>query len=705
MIARKLFSFVFILVCFFPAGWRLYSHGLTEPVGLVSDLSVGLLFAAIAWQGSRLLRFLPIILWCLFHIMSQELSAAVQRMPSWQDLVFMTDPNFLKNSAAGFHFTHPEFAIGLAILSLAAILLPLHRPDKKLLIIILGTGLLLLPLHTMMVKAIGRQSVAARYNPLHWFISDLYKTALGQKTDTLSLEELPLNLRTADMSGTRFFQQGQAKNVLLVVLEGVSGLYLPALAREIQTPEQAFQMERLGDGTADAMLVPSFITHSHQTIRGLYAIHCGDFSKFSYTLPKALELEFNPERARQCLPAQLAAQGFETHFLQGAPLQFMNKDRAMPTMGFQQVHGVEWFTQRTRTDFDWGTIDEDFFRGASQYVRNLKANGKPWFLSLLTVATHQPFDATDELIARYGSRKIAALALLDQAVGRFIEDLRQDRILENTLVIITSDESQGAEGADWVSSWGFAAVFAPEQKALPRFKQGTYGLVDLEVSILDYLGLPLPPAIIGRSLFQDYDNSRDMISYTASKLRWQTPDNILYECTRDYDCRMRRDAGILGPHPATEPAEEGTGKRLFAMAAALDNKLANNDPKMVLNFTHGETRPLPEKVRNEWVDNLIGAQYLSFPENSQVHVDIQLQVIKAGPEGIQPLLNLRMFEIEVDSIAYPPFPRLKEGESHRLQFDFKNIKARNAFSFHLTAEGKNAAIRFEKFQVVILRDK
>ena len=114
----------------------------------------------------------------------------------------------------------------------------------------------------------------------------------------------------------------------------------------------------------------------------------------------------------------------------------------------------------------------EFFYGARKYVHELQAAEKPWLLSLLTVATHQPFSATDEQAEKYGSRKIATVALLDEAVSGFIEGLRQDGVLEDTLVIITSDESHGAEGADWYSSWGLAIVLAPEHDKLPRIKKG-----------------------------------------------------------------------------------------------------------------------------------------------------------------------------------------------------------------------------------------
>ncbi len=72
---------------------------------------------------------------------------------------------------------------------------------------------------------------------------------------------------------------------------------------------------------------------------------------------------------------------------------------------------------------------------------------------------------------------------------------------------------------------GSGIVLAPEHDKLPRIKKGTYGMVDIEASILDYFDLPMPPSIIGRSMFRDYGTPRDMVSYTSSKLRWQTADD------------------------------------------------------------------------------------------------------------------------------------------------------------------------------------
>lgn len=701
--SRRFLPFLLAIPCFLPAGWRLFTRLLSEPVGLCSDLGLGLAIFAIAWLSPRLLRAVLLLAWAFFQGISMELLAAVGRFPSWQDVHYILDPSFLKNSTSGMHLTEPVFICLLLSSAVVAACVSLHQPHRRWLAAAMALGLLLL-LQANVRASSTNQSIVARYNPLHWFVAD---TVFRQNTSTdatFDIIDLPVSLRTLDLQGKNLLEGNRVKNVLIVTLEGISGIYNPEIRQKMGVADGVFQMNNLAEATSEAMLIPDFVAHSHQTIRGLYAIHCGDLSKLSYDTPKGFELQLNPERGEECLPAQLARRGWDTHFLQGAPLQFMNKDKVMPAMGFQEVHGLEWFTERTEKDFIWGTTDEDFFLGARKYVRNLQQQNRPWLLSLLTVATHQPFDAPEELVKKYGSRKIASVARLDEAVTKFINGLRVDGILDETLVIITSDESHGYEGADWYSSWGFAAVLAPQQGALPRLQDGTFGLMDMEASVLDYLDLPIPPSIIGRSFFREYSSSREMASYTSGKLRWQTADNRLYECSVDGNCHVSESAKILNPQRAQSNRDtESSATRLFGLASLLDHKLTAGLKTQFLQFGHGEIRQLPEKIRNEWTDNLVGAQYLDFPKNSKVDVDIRLKAVVAEKTGVQLKLVLRQFEKEVTTIEFPPFPLLKTGEACHIRFAFDNPEARKAFSFHLVGEGKDSSIQLEKFEVAINR--
>ncbi len=681
-------------------------QGFTQPVGLLSDCGLGLLVWMAVLLFPHWMRVFLVLLWAGFQIAALELFTAMQRFPSWQDVHYLLDPEFLKNSTAGFNIASPlkEGAMLLAVVLLS--FFPAPRPGWRsfrngvLLVLLLFTG------HSLLSQKYADSSIASRYNPLHWFGTDAIAMVLRPVPPTLAEADLPEGVRRLDLQGTPLIKKGKARNVLIVVMEGIPGLYHSEIRKAMHVDGKALVMQGLVDSTSNAMLIPDFVTHSAQTIRGLYAILCGDFSKLSLKTPKAFELVPDSERAKNSLPAWLAANGFETHYLQGAGLTFMSKDRVMPKIGFQHVHGSEWFTEPDPYPFEWGVSDPVFFKGARRYIADLQAARKPWMLTLLTVGTHHPCAPASEAVSKkYPKRIDAAVMMLDESVSGFLKGIAADGVLDDTLVIVTSDESHGSEIAEWICSWGTGIVMAPEQDQLPRFKKGTFGLVDISASVIDYLGIPQPPTIIGRSFFRDYDKPREMVAYTAGKLRWHTSDNLLYECGWNSDtCQVTTADSILGfPTVPFKLYKEHDSSFFFARAAVLDDRLIAGEGSREMRFANGEIRALPEKVLNEWADNLIGAQYLDFPEKSKIHVSMKIKAVKAGEEGIQLKLNLRQFEHLITSISYPPFPLLHTGEIAEIAFDFDNHEARQAFSFHLFGEGKDAAVQIEEFNVTVQR--
>lgn len=695
--------------CFAPMFWRLFGQGFSNPIGLLSDGVSGLALFLVAWGVPHFLRILLLASWTSFQIGAWELHSAMQRFPSWEDLKYLTDLSFVENSAAGFHISYPWLS-GIMAASLAlACFFPVRRPVARTWCKGVALALCLLSVQIWLGRRYDNQSLAARYNPMHWFVGDAVSQVFRPDPVSLAQKDLPENLREADLDGASLIGgKGAAKNVLIIALEGIPGLYHPEIAKAmgVASSYDGVVMRSMADTTADAMLIPDFVAHSHQTIRGLYSILCGDFSKLSSETTKAVELLQDPMRAADCLPAQMAKNGWSTHYLQAANLMFMGKDRFMPAIGFQQVHGAEWFAEPNPYPFSWGPIDPVFFRGAKKYIDDLRQKGDPWMLALLTVGTHQPYAAPDDIAAKYPSRKLATVAILDEAVGEFIEGLRRDGVLEDTLVVLTSDESHGSELADWVSSWGLGVVLAPEKDRLPRIKQGTFGLVDISTSVLDYLGLEIPPSLIGRSFFRDYDTGREMASNTAGKLRWRTEGGVRYECGKDGTCRAGLAPSILGNPPQEfEQASEEDGLRIRGMAAALDRKLASQKDVAVMKFAGGEIRKLPEKLlpESEWSENLVGAQYLDFPAGSKVHVSVKVKAVEAPENGIRLKLTIRQYESIVGDIPFPEFPVLRTGEEAGIEFDFFNPKEKKVFSFHLVGEGENARLQILEFDVTVDR--
>jgi hypothetical protein len=399
-----------------------------------------------------------------------------------------------------------------------------------------------------------------------------------------------------------------------------------------------------------------------------------------------VELLTQDVRNQACLPAQLRQAGFSTHYLQGAGLRFMAKDRIMPHIGFDAVHGLEWFNNANYLEFPWGKDDRAFFEGALGYVGELRKQKQPWMLTLLTVGTHQPYSAPEDYLQRHATAKQAAVAYLDDALGEFLDNLERQGVLQDTLVVVTSDESHGIDGVRLASSWGFNLTLAPDQAQLPTLKHGTYGHVDLATSLLDYFALPIPAALAGRSLFRDYDSSREMISFTNGVLRYHDGQGTFSECDFQQRCRRYASQGFIAEQARYLGRGESTlGAQLNLLAGTLDQSLLQTPLNLRYQFGGPSPIALHARIRDDWADNLIGAQYLEMPEGSRTKVRVKVRALDPQHEAY---IRLKAKEFEQDvALGLPDEVRVTADQPMEMEFDFDNPTERKAFSFHLLGYG------------------
>ena len=343
-------------------------------------------------------------------------------------------------------------------------------------------------------------------------------------------------------------------------------------------------------------------------------------------------------------------------------------------------------------------LDRCDYCGAQAYVKQLRHQKKPWMLTLLTVGTHQPYSAPVDYLMRYPDSKKAAIAYLDDAVDAFLSGLEKQGVLKDTLVIVTSDESHGIENVRLASAWGFNLMLAPEQAALPPIKSGVYGHVDLTASILDYFGYRVPQNLSGRSLFRDYESGREIMSYTNGKLRYHDGKDTFTECDFRQVCRRYQSEGFIADEARYLGSYSGKKARMIAQRASLlDQSLQGGSLGQEYQFATRDRIRLKEKARDDWADNLIGAQYMELPKNSRTSVQMSIKVLRMDKQGAQLRLKAKEFERDV-ALPIPELPLLKQGKPLKVTFAFDNPEARKAFSFHLLAEGRGV-IEISDFRV------
>jgi hypothetical protein len=272
-------------------------------------------------------------------------------------------------------------------------------------------------------------------------------------------------------------------------------------------------------------------------------------------------------------------------------------------------------------------------------VKTLNAGQKPWFLTLLTVGTHHPYIVPRD----YGSRTFAtAAAYLDEAFARFMKSLEQDRVLDNTLVLITSDESVGisgyrgaqrdraGEGIDDLTkklsdNWSFLIVIPPTRER-SRI-DADFMHADLALSVLDYLGFAeRAEEFAGRSVFREYDEKRPISFGNVYKLWLGTLDSSghLSLCPEDFaTCSTYElpNGRLFSPARTRRETDPAAVEFLKAMVAR--SQQPKTRPRTLKLIAH----PIVPIKSATGMQVIFGGQYLSVPAGTRIDVDLDVEVM------------------------------------------------------------------------------
>jgi hypothetical protein len=218
-------------------------------------------------------------------------------------------------------------------------------------------------------------------------------------------------------------------NLLILYLEGLSGHSIAAgdMSGLARLSERSLSFDRY----YGAQLI---------TANGLYTSLTGDLPNFVSGELRWDGVDPASEIARKALPNRLKEAGYRTAFLQSAPLGYMSKDAVLPRLGFDTVLGRSEWAHAYSVD-GWGIDDRALFEHALAHIDRLDRD-RPWFMSLLTTGTHPPYNVPDDYMPGVQRSRHVALRYLDGAVSELVAGLEARGLLDNTVVVITSDEAR-----------------------------------------------------------------------------------------------------------------------------------------------------------------------------------------------------------------------------------------------------------------------
>ncbi len=312
------------------------------------------------------------------------------------------------------------------------------------------------PIFSFMEAVLHQEEIGTRYR----FMADDEATALfGPLTYT--------SLRT----DTANFQR---PNIILIVLESFSDSVMRVQG---VTPN----LLRL---TTEGLYFPRFYANSFRTDRALVSIHSG--------LPAQPTMSvMDMPRKSTSLPAiagQLARNGYQTTFYYGGDINYSNMRSYFVGTGFQTVVSDSDFPARQHTG-KWGVADGPVFE---RMLADLKTkSSKPFFCSIMTASSHEPFDVPDYHVIKE-NEALNAFSYSDYCLGQFIKQLKTLPSWENTLVAIVPDHlGAWPENADNYQLWRYHIPFVIVGGAI---KAGTQchvvgSQIDIAATLLGLAGI------------------------------------------------------------------------------------------------------------------------------------------------------------------------------------------------------------------------
>jgi phosphoglycerol transferase MdoB-like AlkP superfamily enzyme len=174
-------------------------------------------------------------------------------------------------------------------------------------------------------------------------------------------------------------------------------------------------------------------------------------------------------RKYYALPYYFNEMGYYTFSAHANNADYWNRKAMHKTLGYQDFYAKDQYIVPDDTsDMDWvglGLSDKSFFKQLTEILKDIKKNKSPFYGTVITLSNHSPFNDLEKYgefdvtmnytyIDENGKEQTGNAPYLDdtkmgnylksahyadEALGEFIEELRDAGILENTIIILYGD--------------------------------------------------------------------------------------------------------------------------------------------------------------------------------------------------------------------------------------------------------------------------
>ncbi len=387
-------------------------------------------------------------------------------------------------------------------------------------VVLVRGGLQSVPLEPLHAQEIGNASRAAltlngTYNALFSSITPYsIEPVLGEQPTAADRAQVQALYASASVPPAPW--HSKPPNVVFVLLESWAAQHMSAYGFDLPTTP-VFEALRAKGLTTDSMFADGL-----RTTEGIFATFCSAQNPLGATVAQTQLQNYDYD----CLPEILARRGYGSAFFQGTLENTSGTGAFAQLLGFEESYGKTEMPAPQMEPNSWGHHDPDIYRFARERMRKMD---QPFLVGINTNSTHDK-RVTSGIEPVFGNESrtegyLSVLHFADQALGEFIDSVRADPEIGETIFVLLADHT-GLKTGDIVRDHTIPFVlYAPQIE--PRRIARPASQRDIAPTLLDLLGLDTPSWFTGKSLLRNDEEPYFADFYHAGRLGWLENDRLV----------------------------------------------------------------------------------------------------------------------------------------------------------------------------------
>lgn len=207
------------------------------------------------------------------------------------------------------------------------------------------------------------------------------------------------------------------------------------------------------------------------------------------------------------IPSVLKPRGYHSSFYHGGHNGTMHFDVFASLAGFERYVGASEYPYVGDNDGEWGIYDEPFLKFMAEDLRQM---GEPFFASVFTLSSHNPFTIPEKLRGRFPTGTLpihASIGYTDYALQEFFRVARGQPWFDHTIFIFTADHTSLSDKPAYHNDIGHYRVpimiYDPKGRIPIQKSARVVQHADIPATVYDFLGVPGERTLFSRSMIDD----------------------------------------------------------------------------------------------------------------------------------------------------------------------------------------------------------